>query len=215
MIVLFDLNGTLTDPGSIGEPWGRRDMGAAVLRRAVETAMVDVVLGQFHPFSEHIRGAVEIYVDQHDLDSAGIGAALERAKQLRPFPGVPQGLGELAAAGHRLAVLTNSGADAGRATLEAADLAGRFDEILGVDAVRVFKPHRRVYEYALDKLGTPADDVVMVAAHAWDLAGANHAGLRTAWIARGAKVFPSLWPAPDLVAPELPELARALNQYAP
>jgi hypothetical protein len=31
MVVAFDLNGTLTDPSAIGEPWGRPDLGLAVL----------------------------------------------------------------------------------------------------------------------------------------------------------------------------------------
>src|ERR1700758_3264173 len=38
-IVLLDVNGTLTDPGPIGAPWGRPDLGERVL----QTAMVDAL----------------------------------------------------------------------------------------------------------------------------------------------------------------------------
>ena len=45
MLVLFDLNGTLLDPAGVGDPWGRPDLGRAVLRGAVQGAVVDTLSG--------------------------------------------------------------------------------------------------------------------------------------------------------------------------
>ena len=106
-------------------------------------------------------------------------------------------------------MLTNSGAEAGRRTLESNGLAGRFQRILGVDAVGAFKPHPAVYRYALEQLGCAATDVRFVSAHAWDLAGAAHAGMRTAFLMR-TEPWASAFPRPDIEAADLVALAAAL-----
>lgn len=211
MIALFDLNGTLTDPAGIGEPWSEPELGSKVLRDAVETAMVDALIGEYRPFSEHIRSALELIVARRGLGSSGIERALERAAALDPFPGAAEALDGLRAAGYQLAVLTNSGADSGRKTLEAAGLVDRFARILGVDAVKSFKPHPRTYEHALVELDAEPDQVTMVAAHTWDVTGAKHAGLRTAWIARNEGSFPATGVAPDVEAKDLLDMARKLS----
>lgn len=210
MVVLFDLNGTLTDPGAIGRAWGAPDLGAAVLAAAVQSAMVDAILGSARAFSEHIEAALRDEVGRRGLDAARIEQALGAAGALPAYPDSAAGLEALAGAGHRLAVLTNSGADAGRRTLEANGLAERFDRILGVDAVGVFKPHPAVYRYALEELGCEAGTVTFVSAHAWDLAGAGHAGMRTAFVRRD-EPWASAYPAPDIEAADLPAVVAALS----
>jgi 2-haloacid dehalogenase len=209
VLLLFDLNGTLTDPGEIGAVWGVREMGGEVLAAAVQSAMVDALLGKTRAFSEHIEAALRDEAGRRGLDPARIEQALEVATALPPYPDTPAGLDALAGAGHGLAVLTNSGAEAGRRTLEADGLAGRFDQILGVDAVGSFKPHQATYAYALAQLERDPCEVTFVSAHAWDLAGAKHAGMRTAFVARGSRAA-SAYPAPDIEAPDLPGLATAL-----
>lgn len=209
-MVLFDLNGTLTDPGAIGRAWDAPDLGVAVLAAAVQSAMVETILGGTRAFSEHIEAALRDEVDRRGLDPARIENALETARALPAYPDTAAGLEALAGAGHRLAVLTNSGADAGRRTLEANGLAGRFERILGVDAVGEFKPHPAVYRYALDELGCDPGTVMFVSAHAWDLAGASHAGMRTAFVARDEPLA-STYPRPDVIAADLPALAAALG----
>jgi hypothetical protein len=44
-VVVFDVNGTLTDPSAIGVLWERPELGDRVLGEAVSTAMVDALLG--------------------------------------------------------------------------------------------------------------------------------------------------------------------------
>lgn len=203
MVVLFDLNGTLTNPAAIGEAWGAPDIGPEVLATAVQSAMTDTVLGQYREFSRHLRSAIEVVAARRQLDAGRIEVAVERASRLPPYPDAEDALGRLNDAGRRLAVLTNSGAEGGRATLEAAGLSDHFHEILGVDAVRRFKPHPSTYAHAVSALGTNPAEIVMVAAHAWDVRGAAHAGMRTGWIGRGEEAFPKLAPEPTFTARDL------------
>jgi 2-haloacid dehalogenase len=211
MTVIFDLNGTLTDPAAIGDPWRLPDLGEAVLESALQTAFAETLIGGYHDFSAHLEAALRLQVARRGLDERLIEQGLERARQLPAFPDAAVALDHLREHGQRLAVLTNSGADAGKSTLEAAGLADRFDEILGVDAVQRFKPHRATYEHALATLGEERGATFMVAAHAWDLAGAHAVGLRTVWIARDAGGFPQVLPPAEIHGADLPAAARAVT----
>jgi 2-haloacid dehalogenase len=171
--------------------------------------MVDTILGRSRSFSEHIEAALRDEVTERGLDPGPIGAALEAARALPAYSDAAPALEALAGGGHRLAVLTNSGADAGRRTLRANALVERFERILGVDAVGAFKPHPAVYRYALDELRCAATEMTFVSAHAWDLAGAAHAGMRTAFVRRDERPA-SVYPSPDLEAADLMVMAAAL-----
>lgn len=214
MVVIFDLNGTLTDPAPIGTPWNDRDLGADVLSLAVQSAMIDTLVGDYREFPEHLRSALSVLVSRRGLTPRPIDEALERASRLPVRPEAAPALEYLAGAGLRLAVLTNSGAAGGRETLEAAGLADRFEQILGVDAVRRFKPHPDVYQHALSSLEVDAPDALLVAAHAWDVWGAKRAGLRAAWIDADERAFPAVAPQPDVYGPDLLQAARRIVEAA-
>jgi hypothetical protein len=82
-----------------------------------------------------------------------------------------------------LRALSNSPQDVEQAQLAHAGLTDRFDAILSADTVRALKPRREPYELAARTFGVPTGDVLLVAAHAWDIAGASAAGCRTAFVA--------------------------------
>jgi 2-haloacid dehalogenase len=214
--VVFDLNGTLTDLAALGAPWEAPELGPEVLDGAIRSAMAETLFGAYHEFREHLESALRVEVARRRLDERRIDEALAQAQRLPPFPDVRPALDRLRAAGLRLAVLTNSGAAAGRRTLEAAGLEDYFEAILGVDAVRMFKPHPDTYGHALAALGglDPAT-ALMVAVHPWDLAGAKHAGLQTALVRRGGEPVPAVFPQPDLVVDTMAGLAGKLAPSAP
>jgi 2-haloacid dehalogenase len=208
-VILLDVNGTLTDPSALGAPWGRSDIGDVILGRAVHTAMTSAILGpDERPFSDHLRAAIEVVAAQEGLDLDGVEAAAGNARSLPARADAAAALTILSDAGHRLVALTNSGAEAGRATLAACRLIDQIDDVLGVDAVKRFKPHPAVYGYALERLAVSPDQVTLLATHAWDLAGAAHAGMSTAWVTHGAAAWPSVFPRPTFQAESLRDLAE-------
>ena len=214
-LALFDLNGTLVDPGAIGTPWQRPDLGEEALSLAVKTAMVDALVGEWRDFAEHLRSALESRLRARGLrDGATLEEAMQIASGLPAFDDVEPGLTSLSDAGVRLAVLTNSGRESGRRTLEAAGLAGRFDDVLGVDAVHTFKPHPRAYDHALAELNMTPAEVLFVSAHGWDLAGATHAGMGTALLQRGDPPA-SVLPRGDVQVASLPDLADRIAASKP
>ena len=157
-LVLFDLNGTLLDPGPAKDK----------LPSAVRLAMAHTLAGDFRPFTEL-------------LDA--VGAALPTA--MPAFPDVAEGLAGLERQGHRLVVLTNSARETGEQQVRSAGLGDFFARVIGVDEVGAYKPDRRAYAYAMSEMGAEARDTWLVAAHDWDLIGAHGSGLRTAFVDRG------------------------------
>ncbi len=157
-LVLFDLNGTLLDPGPL----------KATLQQAVRLAMAHTLAGDVRPFAELIEAA---------------GGEVPQA--MPAFHDVAPGLDRLRAHGHRLAVVTQSAGATGEQHLSGAGILDRFERVLGTDAVGAAKPDRRVYAHALQALGATAGDTWFVAAHDWDVIGAHGAGLRTVFVDRG------------------------------
>ena len=63
---------------------------------------------------------------------------------------------------------------------------------------------------AAERLGVAVDQVRLIAAHAWDVAGAARAGCATAFVARPGKILDPLVERPDVVRADLAEVADAI-----
>lgn len=117
----------------------------------------------------------------------------------------------LSANGFRLVSLTNSPAEGTETQLRNAGLTGLLEKRYSVESVKVYKPHPDTYRIVLRDLGIKPEQALMVAAHAWYLAGAKAVGLQTAFIARpGTALYPNV-ARPDYVVNDLPELAARLR----
>jgi 2-haloacid dehalogenase len=107
-------------------------------------------------------------------------------------------------------VLTNSTEAAVQTQLESARLREFFSDILSVDSVRRFKPAPEAYAYASERLDIAPQDLLLVAAHDWDVAGAMHAGWRAAFVARHGSALNPLAAPPELAAPDIRALAERI-----
>jgi 2-haloacid dehalogenase len=94
-----------------------------------------------------------------------------------------------------------------------ADL--RFDCVLSAELVHAYKPAPEVYRAAARLLAVEPGELMLVAAHPWDLAGARGAGLRTALVDRPLEYGPGSPAREDPDADEsvgdLLELAERLD----
>ena len=94
-----------------------------------------------------------------------------------------------------------------------ADL--RFDCVLSAELAHAYKPAPEVYRAAARLLGVDAAELMLVAAHPWDLQGAREAGLRTAFVDRPLEYGPGSAARQDPDADEsvtsLLELAERLE----
>lgn len=100
--------------------------------------------------------------------------------------------------------------DSTRGLLERAGLVDRFDALLSCDSISITKPNRAAYQLALERSGV---ETWMVAAHAWDVAGASRAGLKTAFVTSVEGSYLDVYPKPDVLAGSLLEAAQAMLQW--
>jgi 2-haloacid dehalogenase len=91
----------------------------------------------------------------------------------------------------------------------------RFDCVLSAELARAYKPAPEAYLTAARLLGVPPTELMLVAAHPWDLTGARGAGLRSAFVDRPLEYGPGSEPRADPDADEsvgdLGELAARLS----
>ncbi|MDQ0379478.1 haloacid dehalogenase type II [Amycolatopsis thermophila] len=191
-VVVFDVLGTLVD-----EPGGLR---AAIDEAVPRDAPADDLLTRWQ---QHVEREQQRIVDGHRAYANTEVIDAEAAHQVAERAGLtdPAAIARLATAGQRLPPWSDSVAglerlsrrfpvlalsNAGRTALLRLNAhAGlRWHQALSCETVRAYKPAPEVYRHAIDTAGCPPERVLMVAAHAWDLRGAQAAGMRTAYVHR-------------------------------
>ena len=87
---------------------------------------------------------------------------------------------------YRLAVLTDELYDIQVEKVKRLGLSGYFTEIISSEQAGVTKPDKRLFEYALNRLGVSAGESMMIGDNpSADIRGARSVGMRTAWLHRG------------------------------
>jgi len=128
------------------------------------------------------------------------------------FSDVKEHLARLQSLGKfRMSVLSNGDlASLGRAV---TGLGIPVDEAISAEQAGYYKPHAGVYEHAIKELGLPGEQILHVAAHAWDIRGARQAGMAGAYINRyDIPYVDADGSQADLEVPGLAELADQMTQ---
>jgi 2-haloalkanoic acid dehalogenase type II len=95
--------------------------------------------------------------------------------------------------------------------LAAWNVALPVEFILISEAVRAYKPHRLVFQHALQRLGLEPHEVLHVGdSDVDDVKGAKAAGLRVAWVNRDGRARHPDVPPPDFEIPDLDGLLALL-----
>jgi 2-haloacid dehalogenase len=130
---------------------------------------------------------------------------------LDPFPEVQDVLKRLKAAGMRTAILSNGSPKMLDAVVKAAKLDPLLDAVLSVEAVGVYKPHPKVYQMAIDRLGVPASAISFQSSNAWDAYAASAFGMKVVWCNRYRQRPERLPGAPDREVQALAELPALID----
>ena len=125
---------------------------------------------------------------------------------LDPFPEVSSVLARLKAAGLQTAILSNGSPAMLDAAVKAAKLETLLDAVLSVEEVGVYKPHPRVYQLAVDRLGIPASVISFQSSNAWDAYAASAFGMQVVWCNRYGQRRERLPGSPDREIKSLAEL---------
>jgi 2-haloacid dehalogenase len=222
-VLIFDVNETLLDlaplKASVGKALGgREELVPLWFSTMLHYSLVHTLCESYHSFAEIGIAALRMMAESRGIDieyQAAKDAVVTPFLSLPPHPDVAAGLNMISEQGFRAVSLTNSSAEAVETQLRNADLTDLFEKRYSIEPIQRFKPHPEAYRMVVSDLGVEPKEAMMVAAHAWDLAGANSAGLQTAFISRpGTALYPKVR-RPDHVVKDLPELAKSLREADP
>lgn len=221
-VISFDCYGTLIDweagiLAAMQPVIARHELvsSAEDVLRAYARAESAVEAGAYLPYREVLRRTFAGMAK--DLGFAPQADELETLVEAlpswQPFPDTVAGLRALAAAGFRLAIISNVDDDLFRAT--AAALAVPFEAVITAASVGCYKPSEAIFERALARLGVAPSRVLHCAQSRYhDIATARRLGLQTVHVVRdsgrgGVSATPELddeqiveadWTVPDLAA---------------
>lgn len=217
-ILAFNLNGTLLDPSAL-DPLFTEFFGDAALRRSwflqvEKLLLLSAATTVYHDFDAITRAALGlIEAETRMLQPDEIARFKDTLLRLPAFPDVEEALKRLRD-DYTLVTLTNSTLKGAMQQISNAGLTRYFAHVHSADEVQHFKPAPEPYRMLANKLGVGMGAVTLVAAHAWDIAGAAWAGCQTAFIRRPGQHLNEVSPTPNLIANDLLDLAAQLRTQA-
>jgi len=202
----FRCSGVSGDPAELADDWRRRYVPIL--------AEVNDHRRPWGNFDELHDATLDAMLRERGLDACAHtrGRLVATWHALDPWPDVKDGLEQLRA-DHIVATLSNGHLAMLVDLARHGDL--RFDCVLSAELARAYKPDPAVYLTAARLLALDPAEVMLVAAHPWDLKGARRAGLRSALVRRpleyGSDTPPRDDPDADYVVGDLHELAARLR----
>jgi 2-haloacid dehalogenase len=227
--LIFDVFGTVVDWRSTvireGEALGREkgldvDWGA----------FADAWRGRYAPSMERVRRGEIPWTRLDDLHRASLEELLDEFgieglsdgeknhfnrvwHRLDPWPDAVEGLTRLK---DRYVIAPLSNGNVALLTNMARRAGLPWDLVLSAELVHHYKPDPEAYLMAPELLGLRPEQVMMVAAHVYDLRAARENGLRTAYVPRPLEFGPGGEAEPpdpgfDIVARDFVELAEKLG----
>ena len=130
---------------------------------------------------------------------------------LDAFPEVPSTLARLKVVSLKTAILSNGSPAMLKAAVENAKLALVLDAVLSVEEVGVYKPHPKVYQLAVDRLGIEPAAIAFQSSNAWDAYAASTFGMKVVWCNRYGQRRERLPGTPDREIKTLAELPPLIS----
>lgn len=207
--LVFDAYGTLYDVHAVirrcEEFWPGKGAALSQLWRAkqLEYTWQRSLMRRYVPFSLVTREALAYACAslQLSLDDGKVDALMQEYRKLAMYPEVAQALAKLKV---KQAILSNGSPDMLDPLVRHSGL--KFDAVLSVDEVGIFKPAPAVYQLAVDRLGVAKERIGFVSSNCWDALGAKSFGFRVFWINRLKAPVDQLGFQPDAIVGSLNEV---------
>ena len=183
-LLIFDLDGTLID--------SRADLAAGINHMRIHFDLEPLPLETVVRYiGNGVQRLVEGSLQGSEVD---VREALRINKEYyyshltvhtTLYEGAEQGIRRLTAAGHKLALLTNKPGDPSRQIMEYFGIADAFTSIIGGGDVENLKPEPDGVHRCMEVSGADAANTWMIGDHCTDLAAADNAGIKSAFVRYG------------------------------
>lgn len=212
--LVFEPYGTLLDVSALAPHFERRfgngetwDEWWSEVSQAAET---DAPSGNFHDLMELAAAALEVIAHRHRMEfDGGKQEILDALAKLPARPQARESLQRLREPGFRLAALSNGSRELAEQQLSHARLRDYFDMVISAGEAERLAPATEAYRLSAKRLGVPLDQLRVVVPNYREAQGALRSGCRVALLEPGPTA-PMEGERPDIVAPDLPELAERI-----
>jgi 2-haloalkanoic acid dehalogenase type II len=159
-----------------------------VLRREWEGLQFEIIQGPYKSYKQVLAESVRAWCEQRGYPyiDAYDQAVVASMRAFQPFHDTKPALLRAREAGIRLAIISNTDHDIIAHSINHMGI--EFDEVITAEDCGAYKPAETVFEQALDRLETPAGEMLHTAfGFKYDIAQAQRFGWQTAWINRNAE----------------------------
>lgn len=220
----FDIFGTVMDlAGSLAGPAGEflaahgsEMTGEAFYaewreRQRIEQYQDNLLMLGHSGYLETCRRAFVYCLKKHNVSytTEAVREFMKVYQELRPYGDAIEGLRSLAGR-YKLVALSNGEQRYLEELLGSAVPVG-FNAIISVDQVGAFKPSPGIYRKAVQRLRREPGEIMMVAAHAFDILGAQACGFKAAYVNRYNLPTEDSEYQPDIIVDDFIELAARLS----
>ncbi len=213
---VMDLTGSLAGPaGEFMAAHGSEMTGPAFYaewraRQRIEQYQDNLLMLGHSGYLETCRRAFVYCLKKHNVSytSVAVQEFMQVYQGLQPYADAIEGLRSLAAR-YKLVALSN-GEQWYLEELLGNNVPITFDAIISVDQVGAFKPSPGIYRKAIQRLGCEPGEIMMVAAHAFDILGAQTCGFKGAYVNRYNLPTEDSEYQPDIIVDDFVELAAKL-----
>ena len=167
--------------------------------------------GGYRPLKEILQAELPrtLQALEIELESDRLSQVIATLGELELQPKAKEAFELLTTSGWKIIALTNGSKESTDKLLERAGVQKYFAEVHSCDAIAITKPHPDVYRMIrADNL----EYVWLVAAHAWDIAGASRIGMKTAFVRQLDKTYLDVYPPADIMVDNLLEAARQISE---
>lgn len=187
---------------SLSETWRQKQLQYSWLRS---------LMGEYADFEQVTGDGLDYAMAAHGISDLSIRERLlQMYMTLDAYPDAVSTLERLKGAEYATAILSNGSPKMLSAAVGNSGLGPVLDEVLSVDEIGVYKPDRRIYQLAVDRMGAAPDEICFVSANAWDCAGGANFGFRNVHINRFAQPREMLPGEPRALIASLAELLPLL-----
>lgn len=215
-VIVFDVNETLSDMSPMSRHFTAVGAPAQLATTWFASLLRDgfalTAVGVNPSFAELAAEALRITLtgEVGDIEVA-VQHIMSGLSNLPVHPDVVEGVRALHRLKLRLVTMSNGTPAVAQGLLDRNDMTDCFERLLSVEQAPSWKPAVGAYSLALNACGCAADEAMLVAVHPWDIHGAHHAGLATAWINRTDGRYPGYFAPPDIEATSIVDLAAQLG----
>jgi 2-haloacid dehalogenase len=213
----FDAYGTVFDVHSVVTlaeemfPGKGKELSQLWRSKQIEYMFLRTIMGRYIPHDQNTEAGLKYSMKYLKLpggesERKALMAAYEK---LSPFDDARQTLPKLS--GIKKAILSVGTQSLLSNLVSNAGIASQFDALLSVDEVKVYKPHPRTYQLAIDKFGLERHEIGFVTSNYFDVAGAKAFGFQVIWINRNSALPDELDLPPDVELNSIEQIPGILS----